>query len=82
MAGFWDWPEPVMWTANREHELFIISHVVILHHSSVRCTLGRISVLYRALASLHFFTFVYRLDRAKTGEKGGGDACAHIHTRS
>lgn len=83
MAGFWDWPEPVMWTANREHELFIISHVVILHHSSVRCTLGRISVLYRALASLHFFTFVYKLDRAKTGERGGGgDACAHIHTHT
>lgn len=82
MAGFWDWPEPVMWTANREHELFIISHVVILHHSSVRCTLGRISVLYRALASLHFFTFVYKLDRAKTGERGGGDAYPHIHTHT
>lgn len=70
-----------MWTANREHELFIISHVVILHHSSVRCTLGRISVLYRALSSLHFFTFVYRLDRSKPGERGGGTPM-HTSTRT
>lgn len=58
-----------MWTANREHELFMISHVVILHHSFGRCTLGRISVLYRALASLHCFTFVYKLERAKRGRR-------------
>ena len=33
VPGSWDWPRMVMWMGNREHELFMISQVVILQQS-------------------------------------------------
>ena len=48
VPGSWDWPRMVMWMANREHELFMISQVVILQHSFGRRTFCCNTVLLQA----------------------------------
>jgi len=61
VPGSWDWPRMVMWTSNREHELFMISQVVILQHSFGRalnvaslCSLKVLALFYIVYFGQHW----------------------------